>query len=152
MGYCIEMDINDLIIPQKHVAKVLEAINALHKDQATIRKNGGGGASWCGGKETVSYSWVDQPPEGGFRTIAEAFNAWRYDVLTGENVTGNSGDCVVDSFQGEKMGDCPVLWSAIAKYVNPKAYILVVGEDGDQWKWIFKGGKFKELKGKVTFR
>jgi hypothetical protein len=147
MGYCIEMDVNDLIIPQKHMAKALSDINALHKDQATIIKNHGGGMSTCGGKTTYSYSWVDQPPEGGFKTLVEAFDAWRYEARITEN-----GDCLVDAFQGEKLGDCHVLWSAVAKYVNPKAWIHVKGEDGDQWKWEFKKGKFKEFKGKVSFR
>ena len=147
MGYCISMEISDLHIPLENVSKALKAINALHKDQATIVKNGGGGSSSGGGKPTIHfYSWVDNPPEGGFKSLEEAFEAWRY------SARNDDGDCVVDYFTGEKLGNCDVLWKAIAKYVNPKAEIRCHGEDGAQWRWIFKEGKFKEQSGDVIWK
>jgi hypothetical protein len=138
MGYCITMDIQDLYIPLENVSKALKAINALHKDQKTIVKKGG--------IPTVySYSWVDTPPEGGFKSLEEAFDAWRY------SAHNEDGNCVVDYFTGEKLGNCNVLWEAVAKYVNPKAIITCRGEDGAQWRWIFKDGKFKEQTSKVIW-
>ena len=147
MGYCITMDISNLTISEENIPKALKAINALHKDQKTVVKNGGGGMSCGGGRETVySYSWVDTPPEGGFKSLEDAFDAWRYSAHDAD------GDCVVDYFTGEKLGNCDVLWKAIAKYVNPKAEIRCRGEDGAQWRWIFKEGKFKEQDGEVIWK
>ena len=146
MGYCITMDISRLTISLENVPKALKAINALHKDQKTVVKNGGGGMSTCGGNTSYSYSWVDQPPSGGFKTLEEAFEAWRYSAVN------EDGTCVVEFFTGEKLGNCDVLWKAIAKYVNPKAEIRCRGEDGAQWRWIFKGGKFKEQSGEVIWK
>jgi hypothetical protein len=140
MGYCISMDISNLHIPLENVSKALKAINALHKDQATIVKNGGGGSSSGGGKPTVHfYSWVDNPPEGGFKSLEEAFEAWRY------SASNQDGNCVIECFNGEKLGDCETLWRALEKLVSPTGKIHCRGEDGMEWKWVFKGGKFKEV-------
>lgn len=147
MGYCITMDISKLYIPLEKSQKALNAINALFKDQETVVKNGGGGMSCGGGKPTVySYSWVSNPPEGGFKSLEEAFAAWRY------SAANDDGNCVVEYFTGEKLGNCDVLWKALAKFVNHDAEIVCKGEDGAIWKWVFEGGKFKELEGVVDFR
>jgi len=139
MGYCISMEITDLFIIKEKAAQALMAINALHKDQTTIVKNGGGGMSMCGKSTVYSYSWVDAPPQDGFKSLEEAFDAWRY------NASIQDGKCVINCFNGEKLGNCDVLWSALAKFVNPSAEIHCKGEDGMEWKWVFKGGKFKEV-------
>ena len=147
MGYCISMEISKLTIAKENVSKALKAINALHKDQATMKKNGAGGGSWRAGKETVHYSWVDQPPEGGFNDLVSAFDAWRYHAAVNDD-----GSVEVMHFNGEKLGNCDVLWKALQKLVPPKAEIRCRGEDGAQWRWIFQDGKFKEQDGEVIWR
>jgi len=146
MGYCISMEVCKLVIAKENVSKALKAINALHKDQATIVKNHGGGMSMCGGKTTYSYSWVDQPPEGGFKDLVSAFKAWRYCAAANDD-----GSVEVMHFNGEKLGNCDVLWKALQKLVPSNAEIRCRGEDGMQWKWTFKGEKFKEVDGKVVW-
>jgi len=146
MGYCIDMEVKKLTITKENVSKALEAINALHKDQATMKKNGAGGGSWCAGKETVHYSWVTQPPEGGFQSLVEAFDAWRYTAMVNDD-----GSVEVMHFNGEKLGNCDVLWKALEKLVPPTAEIHCRGEDGMQWKWTFKGGKFKEVAARTVW-
>lgn len=146
MGYCVDMTINNLFIPLEKVNDALKAINALHNLQ-TMKDNQCGGGTFQGGKQTNwSYSWVDNPPTGGFKSLEEALDAWRY---TASNQDGN---CVVEYFNGEKLGDDTTIWEALAPFVNPKAEIACRGEDGALWKWVFNNGKFKELSGTVTYR
>lgn len=144
MGYYVSMDISNLTITKKNIAKALKAINALF-EPATIKKQGSGG-SYEGGKQTKwNYSWVTFP-DGGFKSLKDALNEWRYETNELPN-----GDLEVDYFTGEKLGDDPVLWEALAKYLTDGA-IYCRGEDGALWCWEIKNGKFKELDGTVTYR
>jgi hypothetical protein len=144
MGYYVEMTFNEIVIPSNKVKAALKTINGFFKDQETIIKNGGGGSSHCGGKTTRSYSWVNYP-EGGFKSLVDAFAEWRYESNELDN-----GDHEVVCFTGEKLGDCHILWNALAKYIG-NGSIDCRGEDGALWRWEIKDGKFKELSGKVTY-
>jgi hypothetical protein len=146
MGYLVNMEVKNLTISKENVSKALAAINALHTDQETMKKNGAGGGSWGGGKETVHYSWVGNPPEGGFKSLVDALDEWRYTAMPNDD-----GSIEVMHFNGEKLGNCEVLWRALEKLVPPGAEIQCRGEDGCQWRWVFKGGKFKEQTSKVVW-
>ena len=144
MGYCVSMEIENLNIPLEKVKDALKAINALFEPK--LMKGQASGGSYSGGKQTDwNYSWVDKPADGGFKNLEEAFDAWRY------SASNQDGSCEIECFTGEKLGDDPILWAAVAPFVNPKAVITCRGEDGAQWRWIFKGGKFKEQMGKVVW-
>jgi hypothetical protein len=145
MGYCISMEVCKLVIAKENVSKALEAINALHAP-ALMKKQAGGGSWHPNGDRTYHYSWVDQPPEGGFKDLVSAFDAWRYTAAVNDD-----GSVTVMHFDGEKLGDCQYLWTALQKLVPPTAEIRCRGEDGMQWKWKFKGGKFDEVAGKVVW-
>jgi hypothetical protein len=144
MGYCVTMEISNLVIRKEVIDEALKAINDLFKP-ATLKKQASGG-SYSGGKQTHwSYSWVTYP-EGGFKALEEALQGWRYASHINDN-----GDLEIDMFEGEKLGDDQYLWKALAKYLTDGA-IYCRGEDGALWCWEIKHGKFKELDGTVTYR
>jgi len=142
MGYCMTANVK-INIPKKNVEKALAAINALHASQAVMKKNGAGGGSSTG---EIWYSWVGNPPAGGWKEILDAFNEWRYN---GE--VDADGNVKLNEFIGEKLGDDNILLSAIAPFVTKDSFVECDGEDGARWKWVFVKGKFKELTGKTIY-
>lgn len=146
MGYSITMEISNLYIPEKNVEAALKAINDLHKSQKTIEENAGGSLLCMHGQTTViGYSWVNNPPVGGFTSLKEALASWRYEA------NEEAGDYVIEYFTGEKLGNCNVLWNALAPFVNPEAEIVCHGEDGAFWKHIFQNGELQTLHGRIIF-
>lgn len=142
MGYCVSMDLVGVVIPKKHVKECREAINAMH-DPETLRANAGGGSStgerW--------YSWVRNPPKGGFKSLVDAFVAWRYSAYVDED----TGDVVVEYFNGEKWGDDEQLYSVIAPFVKTCGEIRCRGEDGAHWRFVFDNGDVIEQSGTLTY-
>lgn len=120
MGYEVEIITCNITIPADKVADCLAAINAL----PSVGK--------C-------YDWVDNPPAGGFKDIRDAFTEWRY-----ETILFPDGSVSVDSFNGEKWGDDPILYAAIAPFVlqeeGKKAIIKCHAYDGSRWRYLFKDG------------
>ena len=39
----------------------------------------------------------------------------------------------------------------IAPYVEDNCFIEVIGEEGDQWRWIFKDGKYTEKRAQIIW-
>lgn len=128
MGYGVKYEINDVVIPEKSVPDCLAAINALHLD--------------------LHYAWVGDPPAGGFKTLVEAFRAWRF------SATDNDSDIVLEYFNGEKLGDEECLFRAIAPYViqEEDPSIFALGEDGTQWRYLFNGRKLIEQRAHIEWR
>lgn len=54
-------------------------------------------------------------------------------------------------FIGEKLGDDFKMFQSIAAYVQDGSYIWMIGEDGVQWRWVFRAGICKEVKAKVEW-
>ena len=147
MGYCITV-IANIVIKKDCIAEALEAINALHEPSLMEKQAGGGcsdGRKW--------YSWVNNPPEGGFTDIVEAIDAWRYDAEPINNPYGYQevGDISIEHFNGEKWGDDEYLWKAIAPFVRNGSDVSYVGEDGEQWRFEFEDGKVKERTARVVW-
>lgn len=116
MGYCIEVELKQpIVIAHYNMDQCLEAINKLHE---TGRK----------------YRWVSNPDNGKFNSLEEALDAWRY--FCQKEPEG----VVITEFTGEKYGDCEVLYRAIAPFVS-RGLIVMTGEDGEQWKYVFDCGK-----------
>ena len=145
MGYCVTMDVSNLSIPKDKKEDALKAINALH-DPELMQKQAGGGVWKAGGERTYHYSWVTNPEDGGFKDLVEAIKEWRYEAYEDED-----GNVHIEYFTGEKLGNCNVLWKALAQYLTD-GHIDCRGEDGALWRWEIKNGTFKELDGTVTYR
>lgn len=54
-------------------------------------------------------------------------------------------------FIGEKLGNDFKMFQSIAAYVQDGSYIWMIGEDGVQWRWVFRAGICKEVKAKVEW-
>ena len=55
------------------------------------------------------------------------------------------------TFIGEKLGNDFEMFQWIAPYVQDGSYIWMIGEDGDQWRWVFRSGVCKEIEAKVEW-
>jgi hypothetical protein len=138
MGYCITLTESNFTIKATNKDKALEAIRALAND--TSKMSGG---SWGPGGETRSrhFSWVTTDDFFLAKTIVVALEAWRYEA----HIDEKTGDVVRIEFSGEKLGDDPILWRAVAPFVEDGSYLQMSGEDGTVWRWVFKGGAMTEV-------
>lgn len=126
MSYYVTMDLCDVVIPVKKVADALKAINDLCKGRC--------------------FQWVSPPPDGGYPDLQVALKAWRYDTAR-----GTYGDIEVMYFNGENLGDDETLWSCLAPYVSPQAFINCKGEEDSYWRWAFDGTDMEEIGGAVVY-
>jgi hypothetical protein len=93
----------------------------------------------------VHFCWADENYKKA-KTLEEALDAWRWGLER-----DSEGNIFVLSFEGEKLGDDPILLSAIAPYVEDGGELEMQGEDGDRWKWVFHKGKLRELSGTTVY-
>jgi hypothetical protein len=133
VGYCMDQEETEFFVSKDNLLSMMEAIRALHGKE-TITDSGG-----------RHFSWVDHK----FHTITDPIKmlrAWRWDAE--QNQEGN-----IDflHFRGEKYGDDPVLFQAIAPFVRAGSYIQMRGEDGGRWRWCFDGQKMTEQQAKATW-
>jgi hypothetical protein len=137
MGYSVDIACDKVVIPAAKVQDCLRAVNGLFTPEAlkALKENAPFG----------HYSWVDDLPEGGFQHLFDAFAAWRYEAYN------RDGDVCLRCFTGEKWGNDEVLFNAIAPFVQEGGEIRCIGEGNYQWKYVFKGGKCRELEGKVVY-
>ena len=54
-------------------------------------------------------------------------------------------------FEGEKLCDDYEMFQKIAPYVRPCSYLIMQGEDGYYWKWIFQNNECIEVPGELSF-
>lgn len=54
-------------------------------------------------------------------------------------------------YVGEVLGDDYSLFQKVAPYVRDGSFIEMYGEDGEQWRWVFKDGKCCEVIARVTW-
>ena len=137
MGYYVTVEA-DLTLAKEHLPEALAAINALHTPDLLAKQAGGGsshGDKW--------YAWVGNPPEGGWTDIVVALREWRYDAHNVDDPWAGQeeGDVYIESFCGTKWGDDAYLWRAIAPFVRSGSVVSYIGEDGEQWRYVFEDGK-----------
>jgi hypothetical protein len=87
------------------------------------------------------YAWVSNKYKNA-ETLEEALAHWRWHAVVSEN--NDSGDIVAIDFQGEKLGDEEVLFTAIAPFVEKGSYIEIHGEEDCFWRWVFDGETMTE--------
>lgn len=135
MGYCVTADIGNIVFSIGNSKKALNAINAMHTEAAMPRN---GAVQDSSGRH---YSWVNYP-KGGFETLEEALHEWRYSTYTARD----TGAVMVESFEGEKLGDDEVLWAVLAEFVTPCEHATITwrGEDGHMWRYQIADGKLHE--------
>jgi len=125
-------------IEKENVKKALEALKAL--DPA---KDGAHGGS----RHETWFSWVDTETYQNAETLHDAMIEWKWKIDTDEE----TGDVENIFFVGEKLGDDPILFNAIAPFVKKGSYIEMQGEEGDRWRWVFDGKKCHELSPEIKW-
>jgi len=135
MGYCMNQQEATFTIKPSNLAGALASIKALAGGE-TIKDASG-----------RHYSWVSTEDFVKAETLSEAMNAWRWHVTCDEE----TGEVENILFEGEKLGDDPKLFNAIAPFVEPGSYIEMQGEDGSLWRWFFDGKTCKEKQAIVSW-
>jgi hypothetical protein len=130
MGYNIRQRYSMFMIKAENKEKALKAI----KDLTNTKPY------------NDSFSWVDMNTARNTDNFVKALRAWRWEAI--EDTLGNIVDL---RFNGEKAGDCDLLFKAIAPYVEKDSYIEMSGEEGEIWRWKFNGKTMKEKQASITF-
>lgn len=135
MGYEMMLMESDFRIRKENHNAALRAVKALQ------------------GKETIHigagaphFRWVTTEEFVNAKTLEKAFRAWNWSLEIDER-----GDAILFDFLGRKRGDEIILFNAVAPYVEPNAYIQMVGEDGVIWRWWFDGSTATVHFGRVLF-
>lgn len=134
MGYRMSVMECNFALKKENHADALEAIKSL-AGKETIHDSSGG-----------HFSWVDTKDFLDARHIENALEAWRWEAEFDPD--GNINRLC---FVGEKLGDCELVFNAIAPYVEENSYIQMLGEDGFQWRWVFSKDGVREVAGETTF-
>jgi hypothetical protein len=129
MGYYFKLFFVDqigsnVIIKKEHHENVVQAIKDLHK---TVNRDARGGNS--SGDRWYSFTDYDFHK---YDTIDEILRAWRY-----RPEFNDEGDIINLIFTGEKLGQCEIMFKAIARFVEDGSYINFQGEDGDRMEYSF---------------
>jgi hypothetical protein len=146
MGYCVEIELHDVIILKAKKEAALKGLNAMWDQSGKPAHNCSGGSYASGGKVDSWYGWTENPPTGGFPTLEKLFDAWRY-----QGTEDKEGNFVIDSFNGEKWGDDDILYKAMAPYIKSGAKIFCTGEDHERWMYLFKKGTMTSKTAKVVW-
>lgn len=94
MGYCIEMIDSNFKIKKENAQFALNALKA-----------------YC--KTNPNLKWVSNNIVIESEDICDAFDEIRYPLV----VDGN-GDYTIEYFSGEKYGDCELIFSSMAEYIE----------------------------------
>lgn len=128
MGYYINQEEADFTILRENQAAALQAIKDMFID----------------GKH---YMWINDSAPEQWDTLSEAMRDWSYVPF----FDTDTGDIVDIGFSAEKAGDEDKMFKAIAPFVESGSFIWMLGEDGCQWKWVFKDGEFEEKHARLVW-
>jgi hypothetical protein len=136
MGYSMSLQDQKFLLKRSDAAKALEALKELFRKHPNGPNNYG------------HFSWIETKDVLSANSLQKAMRACRWGLETNG---GDDGDFDIIEFDGEKLGDDELIFSAIAPFVKDDSFVEMRGEDGSIWKWVFKDGKVKEKTGKVVF-
>lgn len=144
MGYCITLEKAEFKIKKDNLDAALKALKELGNGSNHPEARGG---SWSGGKQTHKhFSWMNDYNPDDWHHITDVMEAWGYPVTIDKE-----GDVSDIDFDGEKIGQEEIMFTALAPFVEDKSYIQMRGEDGAKWRWVFSEGKFSQKDAKVSF-
>jgi hypothetical protein len=142
MGYYINQEEAQFVILKENFSRCLDAIKGLMRQ--TDKMTGG---SWSGGVQTDRwFSWVNTDSVLSAQTLVDALAAWRWDAKL-----DNDGNIYHIFFLGEKAGSDDNLMEVIAPFVKCGSYIQMRGEEGEIWRYFFKGGKLRHQEAKILW-
>lgn len=132
MGYCMNQRETRFRIDAQKMDAAFAALNTLAQKAPAARRG--------------YFSWVDTATLQGARSVADHLKEWRW-----EPTFDVQGDLVRISFTGEKLGDDKTLFDALGPFVENGSFIVMQGEDGEMWRWVFDGARCIEQSAKVSF-
>jgi hypothetical protein len=122
MGYEIFQREAEFKIKKENFSGVIKAIKSLKGKEPITDKTGS------------HFSFVRTEDFINSEDIEKIFYAWRWEIDFSEE-----GDIDYIQFVGQNHGDEDILFSVIAKYIEPDSFIEIIAEDGKTWKWVFDG-------------
>jgi len=141
MGYCMDQTEAKFSIKRENHIPALNALKVLMTKDSLK----GGGSSGPSGR-TRHFSFCNGADVDGWANLAQAMEEMRW-----EPKLDSEYNIVGIEFCGEKMGDDNHIFKAIAEFVEDGSFIQMRGEDGDQWRWKFSGGKCEEEHANVSW-
>ena len=105
------------------------------------------GQETCGATGELHFAWVAPTSELiDSRSLEDYLVKWRW---IPEN---DNSDSISDlRFSGQKLGDESLLFSTLAPFVEDDSAIVMVGEDGVLWRWLFRNGTVRKQLGQAVF-
>ena len=134
MGYYVKIRIKNLIIPAENVKAAHTALKELWTDKPTGWLLKQREATFDGLEDWRGYAWVHYR-QGGWPNLVEELQSWPFNAHQCPN-----GSVKMTSYRGEKWGDQEVLFRALAPFVRGKATIHVIGEEGNEYHYLFDSG------------
>ena len=136
MGYYVTITNSNAVIPSCNIDMAYNAVMALNSRDELKR-----GGSWPGsnepkpeGMEYHPHKWFSWMPANlrELKTLPEVLDAlgFGYHVEDG-------GDLLIESYDN-KTGQEDIFFQALAMYLHPSSVIEWRGEDGLQYRWVFK--------------
>jgi|Wag4MinimDraft_6_1082665.scaffolds.fasta_scaffold01408_5 hypothetical protein len=137
MGYYINIQESEFLIPTENLDKALERFKALNHDPNAVK----GGGSWSSGEENERwFSWMPSDYDQTVTSAQEVLDLLGFDTWADERGVHIHG-------YDNKIGDETQFLNAIRDLVDVSCYIIWRGEDGEFWKWTPRG----VLEGRITF-
>ena len=124
MGYDISMTVR-IKIP---VAKTAE----FWKEFETFKREG---------------SYLSESAFDDCSSIEDVFSLFGFECRQNKDHT----TYIISEFERERDPDMDQITQFIAPMVEDGSYAEIIGEDGERWKYVFKGGKVKRLEGKTVY-
>ncbi len=143
MGYNIFVLETNFRIAKQNSAAVLNTIKGLYKRELTSALIGG---SQMTTPETQDFAFIRREAVLNASNVYDVLSEWRWLPLIDDE--GNVENL---EFIGEKLGDEQILFDSIAPFVEADSYIVIAGDDGKIWRWLFEGGNCRYETGKVVF-
>jgi len=142
MGYYINTNEQDFLLPVEHLHSAYEAMCALNKHDDLKR---GGTYSADLDKRESWYSWMASNYPEITNNILDIFEMLGFDIDLDDdgNITGLQ--------YNNKDGAQDIFLAAIAPFVADGSWINWDGEDGDRWRFIYRNGRMKIVPAVVTY-
>ena len=123
MGYRIFLLKSEIFIKNENFEAALFALKHLNGKETCIT-NG-----------VSHFAFIASVHKDSPSTLEEMLQHWRWlpEIDDAENI-------IALEFLGEKLGDENILFRTIAPFVRGNSYILMAGEDGKIWRWLFHDG------------
>lgn len=95
----------------------------------------------------MHFMWINDSSDFlNTHSLEDALRVWRWNALMDEH-----GGIEELTFEGENLGDEDILFSVLAPYTADGSSIVVVGEDGFVWRWLFEKGSVRRQNATLVF-